>query len=201
MHCYLYYSHCPKHWGHCPERPERSGQMLPVWSPSYKWTKNYNALLFILFSLSRVFRTLSRASRVLRQVIPSVLSTQDRCYLFEVQVTNEEEKITMHCYLYYSHCPERPECSGQSIPSIPSTRDSLSRVPQALWTVCPSVPSIPSTRDSLSHASRAQIFVFLLPTASQCKKVQRTSITQNSGQVSPPPPTCITTPYTFPMCQ
>ena len=34
--------------------------------------------------------------------VPSVPSTPDRCYLFEVQVTNEE-KITMHCYSHYNN--------------------------------------------------------------------------------------------------
>ena len=38
------------------------------------------------------------------QSVPRIPSARDRCYLFEVQVTNEE-KITMHCYLYYSHYP------------------------------------------------------------------------------------------------
>ena len=34
--------------------PECSGQMLPVQSPNFKWRRNHNALLFILFRLSQV---------------------------------------------------------------------------------------------------------------------------------------------------
>ena len=221
MHCYLYYSHCPECLGHCPEHPECFGQsILSIPRSRVSLSRASLALgtdvtclksklqmkkklqciaIYIILTVPSAWDTVpsipspwDSLSRVLETVYPEHSGNS-----VQVEVTNEE-KITMHCYLYYSHCPERLGHSVSSIPSILSTRDSLSRASQAsrvswaLKTVCPkhpecsgqsvlsilsvpnvpsvpSVPSIPSAWDSVPSTN----FCFLLPTTSQCKKFKQ----------------------------
>ena len=62
------------------------------------------------------------------------------------------------------------------------------------------VPSAQESVLSTLEKSQGQIFIFA-PHHLLVQKVQTSSITQNNGRVCPPPPTRITTPYTFGVCQ